>query len=544
MVVSRIVSSLEKVFVTDRPEKFVSLERISALKGERISFQLACHDDPALDDKIHAFILHKVEIFGTLSKYARLRLVKNVPVPKPVSIEYDEHYLKTEPGIFPELLIPMPEGNCFYASHGMTNSVWVDLELPCDMSEVGESELILTVTDTQNDLKVSECKLTVDVLDAVLPEQTLLCTQWISYSSIWSYYGIEPYCERFYRIFENTLRAATKHGMNTLMLNVLGGSVEIKCNEGKYTFSFKRLKRIVDIAKSCGIYRFEIDHLFSAGSAEYSAHGVPMTVDGEAKTVFGGVSSTDPEYTRFLRALLKALIRYMKSIGEDKNLIFHIADEPSKAKIESFRAARNSVIDIIDGYMIIDALFDIEYYKEGLVTNPVPINSKLTPFIEAGVPGLWTYYCCGPGVKHSNRFISMPSAQNRSLGMQLYKYRLSGFLHWGFNYYHNESGTYTNIPFLENSGESWVSGGDTFLVYPLANDGILESLRLLVFHDGLQDMRAMQLCESLYSHEEVVAAIEEAFGGEIRFDTCAYTSRVMHRIREKVNTMIKEKISK
>ena len=108
MVVSRIVSSLEKAFVNDRPEKFIKLERLSALKGERVSFQLLCHDDPELDDKIHAFIVHKVEIFGELSKYARLRLVKNVPVPKPVSIEYDEHYLKTEPDFFPRFLFLCP----------------------------------------------------------------------------------------------------------------------------------------------------------------------------------------------------------------------------------------------------------------------------------------------------------------------------------------------------------------------------------------------------------------------------------------------------
>ena len=68
---------------------------------------------------------------------------------------------------------------------------------------------------------MSECTLTVDVLDAALPEQTLLCTQWVSYSSIWSYYGIEPYCERFYQIFENVIRSAAKHGMNTILTPVL-----------------------------------------------------------------------------------------------------------------------------------------------------------------------------------------------------------------------------------------------------------------------------------------------------------------------------------
>jgi hypothetical protein len=126
--------------------------------------------------------------------------------------------------------------------------------------------------------------------------------------------------------------------------------------------------------------------------------------------------------------------------------------------------------------------------------------------------------------------------------MQLYKYKLYGFLHWGFCYYMNADTSADLNPYLDNSGENWVSGGDTFLVYPTNHGEVLESLRLLVFHDALQDLRAMQLCESLYSHEEVVAAIEEAFGGELRFDTCAYTSSLMLKIRETINYMIKEKI--
>ena len=55
-------------------------------------------------------------------------------------------------------------------------------------------------------------------------------------------------------------------------------------------------------------------------------------------------------------------------------------------------------------------------------------------------------------------------------------------------------------------------------------------------------MRAMQLAEELYSHEEVVAAIEEVLGFNLRFDTCVYTSAEMLRVRERINKMIKEKV--
>ena len=69
-------------------------------------------------------------------------------------------------------------------------------------------------------------------------------------------------------------------------------------------------------------------------------------------------------------------------------------------------------------------------------------------------------------------------------------------------------------------------------------------MRLPVFYDALQDMRAMKLCEKYYSKEEIVKGIEEIFGGELRFDTCAEKSEVMLGIREFVNGLIKKAVSK
>ena len=54
-------------------------------------------------------------------------------------------------------------------------------------------------------------------------------------------------------------------------------------------------------------------------------------------------------------------------------------------------------------------------------------------------------------------------------------------------------------------------------------------------------MRAMALCESLYSHKEVVEALEKSLGYEISFDRCAVSSEEIHKAREVINSMIKAK---
>ena len=70
----------------------------------------------------------------------------------------------------------------------------------------------------------------------------------------------------------------------------------------------------------------------------------------------------------------------------------------------------------------------------------------------------------------------------------------------------------------------------------------LESLRIIAFRQGLEDIRALKLCESLYSKEEVVAAIEKAYVDEIVFKKCANDTATMQRIRDIVDNMIMAKL--
>jgi hypothetical protein len=127
--------------------------------------------------------------------------------------------------------------------------------------------------------------------------------------------------------------------------------------------------------------------------------------------------------------------------------------------------------------------------------------------------------------------------------MQMFKYNIVGFVQWGYNFYYSHNSRKEINPYLELSGEKWVPAGDPFSVYPAKDGTPTPSLRALVFFDALQDMRAMQLCESLYSHDEVVAAVEKAIGFEVAFDKCAPSSAEILKMREAINAMIKAKLS-
>jgi hypothetical protein len=184
-----------------------------------------------------------------------------------------------------------------------------------------------------------------------------------------------------------------------------------------------------------------------------------------------------------------------------------------------------------------DALSSFDFYRDGLVSLPIPSNDHIAPFLEAGVEGLWTYYCCVQGKDVSNRFISMPSWRNRALGMQCFKYNITGFLHWGFNFYNNMYSVDTINPYLDTTGELQVPAGDSFLVYPAPDGTTYPSIRLMVFREALEDLAAMKLCAKLYGHAEVTKAIEQVFG-EIRFDRCPTTAEQMLAVRAAVDTLL------
>ena len=189
-----------------------------------------------------------------------------------------------------------------------------------------------------------------------------------------------------------------------------------------------------------------------------------------------------------------------------------------------------------------DALSSFEFYKRGVTETPIPATRHAHTFIEGGVRDMWVYYCGWAGFGCSSRMLAMPAERNRALGMQLYKYEIVGFLHWGYNFY-NCCHSYSRInPFCDLCGDNWVAAGDTFMVYPGLNGEPLESTRIFVLNQGLADMRAMQLCEKYYSHEEVVKAIDEVAGIDVRFDNTICDASTVLKIRERINQMIKAKL--
>ena len=227
MFKTRIVSSLEKAFLDEKIEKFERLERLSALKGERISVQLLYTYE--LDEEKVELAYCTPTLSGPLAKYATLRNVVSVPVVKPVRGAYDEEfdggYLRTTPGLYPDLLVPLTNLGRFRIMRGALDSLWIDIEIPEDFS-AGECELTITTEAEPEYIGtgkriIGNDTVKIDVIDAVLPEQTLRFTQWFHCDCIADAHGVSIFSEEHWALIEKYMRLAAEHGMNTILTPIV-----------------------------------------------------------------------------------------------------------------------------------------------------------------------------------------------------------------------------------------------------------------------------------------------------------------------------------
>ena len=190
---------------------------------------------------------------------------------------------------------------------------------------------------------------------------------------------------------------------------------------------------------------------------------------------------------------------------------------------------------LLAGCKTLDALSDYEFYRTGCVERPVVASDHLEPFLAHGVKGLWTYYCIVQNREVANRFIAMPSARSRILGVQLYLYDIEGFLQWGYNFYNTQHSTALVDPYSCTDGGDAFPAGDPYLVYP-GRDGMPEeSIRLMTTCEALFDLRALRLLEALRGRAFVDALLHEGLAYRITFTQYPRGEAWLLDMRRRVN---------
>lgn len=539
---TRLISSLEKVF-PDEELRAERRDRASALKGETFSFQVAYRSDLAV-------AVLAVRVASALAGRTTVRAVGLAPSDLPCYDEHDEDVLRTSPGLYPDPLYPLA-GNAPAAPARQWRSLWVTVGLDGDVPS-GEQAIRIELSDGEG-RALGEETFALNVVDADLPPQTLLHTEWLHADCLATHYDVEPLSAVHWELIERFAETAATHGVNMLLTPIftppldtaVGGErptvqlVDVeRFADGTYRFGFAKLSRWIDIVSRAGIRYFEFAHLFTQWGAKHAPKIVAKTPEGE-RLIFGWeTDAASGEYRTFVASLLTELVRFVRERGLQDRCYLHVSDEPTAEHLEAYRQASAIVREHAGGIPVIDALSDYAFYEQGIVRKPIPSNDHIDVFLEKGVEGLWTYYCCAQSRDVSNRFFNMPSARNRILGLQLYKFKIEGFLHWGYNFWYTQYSRGPVDPFLVTDAGGAFPSGDAFLVYPGADGTPIASIRLEVLREALQDLRALQKLEELAGRESVLELLESGLERELTFKDYPRDAGWLLAAREQINEAI------
>ncbi len=562
-----LASSLEKVFPQRRPAAQPSGQTLSTWRGTRAAVQLVYTVKNTQGLLVPQFSL---EVSGGPVQPS-VRSVELLPSEMPCYEKTDDNYLCTEPGLYPDLLQPVKEA-VLRPVPGQYRAAWLTWDIPED-AKPGSYDIAITARGMKEwqtplatlqknpdaDSQVFTNQLTLCVRKAQLPPQKLLHTEWFHADCLASYYHVQPLSEEHWAILDKFIGSAAEHGINMLLTPVFTPSldtavgherptvqlVDVVRENGQYRFGFEKLERWTGLCKKHGISHLEIAHFFTQWGARATPKILAQTEKGTERIFGWDVPATSPEYRKFLESFIPALRQELMRLGFDKDHVwFHISDEPSPENIDSYHAAHRQVDDLLTDCRVIDALADIQFYREGLVRTPIPSVNHIQPFLDEKIEGLWSYYCCGQNYKVTNRFFAMPSARNRIMGTLWYLHNIAGFLQWGFNFYYRQYSLGLINPYqVTDAGRAFPSG-DAFLVYPGENGEPLSSIRAEVQDDALLDLRALQLLDSLAGREETVKLIEELAGMKnLNFDEYPKDADFLLSLRERVAEEIDRRLA-
>lgn len=338
----------------------------------------------------------------------------------------------------------------------------------------GTYSLNLTVTSGQES---HVCAITYVIYDVSFQEDRFQQTNWFSFTAMEQQHGVTRGTPEFYevvRAYARSMRAVHQK----VFLIWLHEDLAVRHIKPPYHFDFEDMAPIIKIFFEEGFESFETGGLLCRGS---KPDGSPDMFTNDLKCAADPTVSVDSdEGYDLLCSEMRDLSDFLKRHGWEKNVLFHVMDEPdvhiqSDADLQARRVQFLTAANIVRRYL--PDVRILEAVKTTQMRGGVDILCPITDGYEKNKAAfdmamslgdeVWTYVCCGPEGEWLNRFLDSPVNHGRLLFWGCAKYGISGYLHWGWNQFngvpnpfektacHNPTGLGTEFPC-----------GDAFIVYP------------------------------------------------------------------------------
>jgi hypothetical protein len=378
--------------------------------------------------------------------------------------------------------------------------VWISLKIPED-TKPGLYKTNVVFSGNSDGKKFSIKKeISIKVYDIKIPEQKLWVTNWWFASSdklklLNGGKEVVKYSDLYWKIIGLFAEKMKEYRQNVVLISPMELTL-FKKNGKEYNFDFSNFDKTVNIfLENGGMKRIEGGHFGGRLGGWKSNFGlqVPMFIGDSTYTKT--LSIEDTVVKEFYGQFLPAFYMHLKEKGWDKIYVQHIADEPIEFNKESYKAMVNFVRSGLPKIPIIDA--DQTTGIAGNIDIWVPqlnfLKNDLSFYEQQIKEGkeVWFYTCLEPQGNYPNRFIELPLIETRLLHWINFKYGITGYLHWGYNYWGNDP--YGDVSGIFE-GCQVLPAGDTHIAYP-GNMEINGSIRLEAMRDGIVDYELLRMLE-------------------------------------------------
>jgi hypothetical protein len=408
----------------------------------------------------------------------------------PADTPLDE-VVRSEVGPYPDPLFPPEKEIILEASR--TETLWVSVLTPAD-TRPGAYRGAIEIDAGNQKVRLP---FHVEVFAATVPkEQKLWVTNWLWFDHelmAKHYPQLKSDPDRYWRILENIGRTMADYKQNVVFVPVRT-LAKAQLADGAIQYDFGLVDRWIETFDKVGMARMiEGGHLSGRLGGGYdSPYVIPADLVENGQIVRKELPASDPRAEQNLREFLRQLRTHLKEKGWLSRYAQHVHDEPHGAEMPIYRRFVHIVSEELPGVPTLDAISlheDIPAQEETTIWVPKlgTFDDRLDAIAEHKARGgqSWYYICLDPRGRYLNRFIDYPTLKVRLLPWVNYRYGLTGYLHWGGNFW-------TDRPF-ENLQPDWGGGfflpaGDDAIVYPdPARDGVFVSERLEVMREGIED---------------------------------------------------------
>ena len=451
---------------------------------------------------------------------------------------------------------PLLDDTSWLVHPGEVQPLWLSVPIPLN-TPPGVYKGTVVLSSGRGKRNKQSRTFYIKVYPVSVPETSLWVTNWMSFGPgnlayMNNGHAVETFSPLYWDLLRKFAVMAGSHGQNMYRIYPLW-LTKYTLKNGRYQFDFSNFDKTVALFQEAGhLKRIEGGHLAWRSGKWEDPYFVEVPVQDKrpsdkpspGNAIMDKTSGmqlvklplSDERAKRFLQQFLPALRDHLKQKGWLGAYIQHIADEPVDDNAASYKAISEIVRRYLPGVKIVDAVtaskslsgsIDIWCPVLDLFGKEYDFFKKLR---EQG-KDLWFYTCVIPQGNYANRFIELPLIQTRILHWINFKYKASGYLHWGYNFW---SGF--DNPLEETARHlGMLPGGDCFIVYP-GYHKLYSSIRLEAMRDGIYDY------ELLHMLERKDAQKARSIVGAVVLDFDEYDSEVVHfrKMRKKLLEALSE----